>query len=358
LIVHDHRSTSIAAASTFALGLLLFSHTAARADDSALTAPAPATAVSSPAPDAAPENVDVTLSCDGRPIIVSTKSQTVGEFLESRGVHPADGDFVSAPLDSELTEGMKLSYRSLKTIVILDGERKHVVRSAAGTVAEVLSEAGLRLGKHDLVRPTLQTQPLPSDVVRIDRNSVWTVHNRSRIAATTRYRSSTDLAAGSSRTLDSGRPGIRETTMRVVRDEDGATVRTVLGTRIIRAPRARIVERGIAGYSSLASAAERGFTSAIHFAGAAIHMIATAYTASCYGCSGFTASGIHAGFGVIAVDPNIIPLGTKLFIPGYGRAVAGDTGGSIVGHRVDLGMNTVAAALRFGRRPITVYILR
>jgi len=358
LIVHDHRSTSIAAASALALGMLLFSHAAARADDGAIAATTPAAAVTSPAPEAAPENVDVTLYRDGRPIIVSTKSSTVGDFLESRGIRIAQGDFVSAPLDSELTDGMKLTYRSLKTVTILDGHRKHVVRSSGDSVADVLSDAGITLGKHDLVRPSLREHPLPSDVIHIEHNSVWTVHHRTTIAAATRYRSSDELAAGSSRTLDSGRSGIRETTMRVVRDQNGELVRTVLGSRIIRAPRARVVERGIAEYSSLATAAERGFTSALHFAGSAIHVIATAYTASCYGCSGFTASGVHAGFGVIAVDPNIIPLGTKLFIPGYGRAVAGDTGGAIVGHRVDLGMNTLAAALRFGRRPVTVYILR
>jgi 3D (Asp-Asp-Asp) domain-containing protein len=67
---------------------------------------------------------------------------------------------------------------------------------------------------------------------------------------------------------------------------------------------------------------------------------------------------MHAGFGIIAVDPHIIPLGTKLMIPGYGRAIAGDTGGAIIGHRVDLGMNTLADAIRFGRRPMTVYVLK
>ena len=119
-----------------------------------------------------------------------------------------------------------------------------------------------------------------------------------------------------------------------------------------------MIAKGIAEYSSLARVAERGFASAFRFAGSALHMIATAYTAGCYGCSGITATGVRAGYGVIAVDPRVIPLGTKLFIPGYGRAVAGDTGGSIVGHRVDLGMDTISDAMRFGRRSVTVYILR
>jgi 3D (Asp-Asp-Asp) domain-containing protein len=86
-------------------------------------------------------------------------------------------------------------------------------------------------------------------------------------------------------------------------------------------------------------------------------MVATAYTANCDGCSGVTASGQHAGHGIVAVDPRVIPLGSHLYIPGYGHAVAGDTGGAIRGNRVDLGFNSDADAMQFGRRPVTVYVL-
>ncbi len=86
-------------------------------------------------------------------------------------------------------------------------------------------------------------------------------------------------------------------------------------------------------------------------------MVATAYTADCYGCSGRTALGYRAGHGVVAVDPRIIPLGTRLYIPGYGMAVAGDTGGAIIGRRIDLGFNSIGDALQFGRRPVRVFRL-
>ena len=87
----------------------------------------------------------------------------------------------------------------------------------------------------------------------------------------------------------------------------------------------------------------------MRFAKAAISMVATAYTAGCYGCSGVTASGHRAGHGIVAVDPSVIPLGSRLYIPGYGPAVAGDTGGAIRGNRVDLGFNSNADAMQFGR---------
>ncbi len=72
---------------------------------------------------------------------------------------------------------------------------------------------------------------------------------------------------------------------------------------------------------------------------------------------GVTASGRTAKRGVVAVDPKVIPLGTKLYIPGYGYAVAGDTGGAIKGNKIDLFMDTTKECLNFGRRNVTVYVL-
>lgn len=88
---------------------------------------------------------------------------------------------------------------------------------------------------------------------------------------------------------------------------------------------------------------------------------ATAYTAYCAGCSGVTRTGIdlraNPGLKVIAVDPNVIPLGSKVHVEGYGYAVAGDTGGAIKGHKVDLFMADKGNALQWGRKNVKVTIL-
>ena len=95
--------------------------------------------------------------------------------------------------------------------------------------------------------------------------------------------------------------------------------------------------------------------------GKAITVKATAYTASCAGCSGTTATGInikdnpHAK--VIAVDPSVIPLGSKVYIKGYGEYTAADTGGAIKGNRIDVFIPSEQAALNFGRKQLTVTIL-
>lgn len=89
-------------------------------------------------------------------------------------------------------------------------------------------------------------------------------------------------------------------------------------------------------------------------------MEATAYTddyASQGPWVGQTATGMKPQVGVVAVDPRVIPLGTKLYIEGYGEAIAGDTGGAIKGNRIDLFFNTRGECMRFGRKKLRVRVI-
>lgn len=88
-------------------------------------------------------------------------------------------------------------------------------------------------------------------------------------------------------------------------------------------------------------------------------MIATAYYSAGGGLNGdgIAATGLRVKKGIVAVDPRVIPLGTKLYIPGYGEALAADTGGWIKGNRIDLAFDTLEECFRFGRRRIRVYLV-
>ncbi len=89
---------------------------------------------------------------------------------------------------------------------------------------------------------------------------------------------------------------------------------------------------------------------------------ASAYTASCRGCSGITRTGLNLkknpGLKVIAVDPRVIKLGTKVYVEGYGYAVAGDIGSAIKGKKIDVFIPTKSAALRWGRKNVKIKILK
>ena len=76
--------------------------------------------------------------------------------------------------------------------------------------------------------------------------------------------------------------------------------------------------------------------------------------ATAYSLHGGTASGLPTGPGVVAVDPTVIPLGTRMVIPGYGPGIAADTGSAIKGLRIDLWFPTLSQALSWGKRTVTI----
>ncbi|MBA2383376.1 MAG: hypothetical protein H0V68_01750, partial [Actinobacteria bacterium] len=77
-------------------------------------------------------------------------------------------------------------------------------------------------------------------------------------------------------------------------------------------------------------------------------------TSTAYVLRGRTASGLPTGPGIVAVDPSVIPLGTRMTVPGYGEAIAADTGGAVIGNTIDLWVATLEEAHRWGRRTITI----
>lgn len=160
------------------------------------------------------------------------------------------------------------------------------------------------------------------------------------------------LRSGTSRTVRNGVNGEKEVTYRVYSRTDGVELRReVVSTRILKKPVPEIREEG--RRTTLAS---RGYFSGRRI----VLMVATTYDP--YHCggsgSGRTFSGLLGGYGVVAVDPRFIPLGTRLYIEGYGYAVAADTGGAIKGSRIDLGIDSRhdAAHIR-NMKAVRVHIL-
>jgi 3D (Asp-Asp-Asp) domain-containing protein len=178
---------------------------------------------------------------------------------------------------------------------------------------------------------------------------------RESIPFTTLRKSSSELRSGTSKTVQNGKNGEKQVTYKVYSKGDEEVRREAVATKLLRKPVPEIVKVGTAAYKRFGS--RGGYFSG----GKIVNMIATGYTASPSenggNASGRTATGLRIGHGVVAVDPNFIPLGTRLYIEGYGYAVAADTGGAIKGNRIDLGHDTHRAANQVGRRSVRVRIL-
>ena len=132
------------------------------------------------------------------------------------------------------------------------------------------------------------------------------------------------------------------------------------GTVATQEPESQITDSSVAAVETAPVVTAPTVTEPPASQGKTVTVSATAYSRHEAGLSNFTATGIDLSINpmVIAVDPSVIPLGSIVSVPGYGIAIAGDTGGAIVGNKIDLHMEDLNAALAFGRQTLTITILQ
>ena len=254
-------------------------------------------------------------------------------------------------------------------LVIFVDHKSYESMTSQTTVGAALAEARVALGNNDIVLPG-RNEKLPADgIIHVQRVRSWTQRICAQIAPRTITIDSTKLLKNTTKIQDTGHAGLRQTVIRFTSIDGARASGRVIAVRVLTHAKPRIIARGTATLEihsialrrpdRLDELAETTMARTDLIAHAAMAMIATAYTAFCDSCSGTGrgATGLTVRHGIVAVDPRIIPLGSRLFIPGYGRAIAGDTGGAIVGHRIDLAFNSYNDAMQFGRRPVKVYVL-
>lgn len=242
--------------------------------------------------------------------------------------------------------------RAFPTYVFADGE-KSVVLLAKGTVADALKKAGITCGAEDLVDQPLD-QALESGMeIHVDRVCTETVEEIEEIEYDTKKIRTNDLYVGNNREIQKGKNGSKKLTYSVTYINGEEAERELISEEITEEPVERIVEIGTKIKSSFKTTASTPTTYKKRMA-----MECTAYAAG-----GSTATGRPAQWGVIAVDPRVIPLGTRVYVESadgkyiYGEAIAADVGSAIKGNIIDICVNSNAEAYRFGRRTVNVYIL-
>ncbi|MDQ7842158.1 MAG: ubiquitin-like domain-containing protein [Armatimonadota bacterium] len=277
----------------------------------------------------------------------TTFARTVKEALEEAGVHLQPGDEVSPAPTTALQEGLRIVVRHPVPVTLIADGKTRLVRSAAPTVAELLARRGITLGASDRVFPSRHAPLRPGLRVRVVRIRHEIESEQTVIPVSV---AETLAARQGVVRLVPGSTGLRERVWRVTRADGRITSRVLLGWRTVRHPLDRMLSMRVPRpVAARGSAVGREY----------IDLVATAYAPfCCRGVDDVTALGVQAGYGVVAVDPRVIPLGSRLYIEGYGYAIAADTGSAIKGLRIDLGFDTTREALRFGRRQVRVHIIQ
>lgn len=327
---------------------------------------------------------EVVLEVDGEKTDVVSYSKTVGEFLEQEDVDFKEGAFVNLPLETKIESNQNIIIINPKTYSFKHKDSMKAVKSIYETVEDVLKDEDLELGKLDYTKPALSEKVEEGDVIDIVRVKEKTVVEEEKIEFEKIEEKTNKLFKGESKLKQKGEEGVKEKHIKKIYENDKLVKKDLLkeevttdakdhivlvGTKNKPKPKAKPVSRSSVSRSRAVKPAKSNNSKASHsnasVSGKTITMNASAYDLS-YASTGkrpgdrgygITASGMKARHGVVAVDPRVIPLGTKLYIEGYGNAIAGDTGGAIKGNRIDLFYNSRSAALNFGRRQVKVTIL-
>ncbi len=256
--------------------------------------------------------------------------------------------WVGGPMGSKVASAQSNRPRGAAlTIRVGKGAPLHVVTDAR-TVGGALAELGIPLGADVLVSPALGQSVASGETVTISRASAQAVSLSTALAYPVVQVPDSTLALGMSAMIQTGSDGYANLQSRPGLFAGAVGAARVVGRSEIRQATPQVV---LVGTTPL----RRDTYSGQYLTRMTVK--ATAYWRNPRWSNGRTATGAYVHFGSIAVDPSVIPLGSRLFVQGYGLGVADDTGSAVKGLHVDLYFPTLAEAQAWGMRYVTVYVL-
>jgi len=290
---------------------------------------------------------DVTIVVDGAATQVKTLKSDVTSVLEEENIKLYPKDLITPGLASKLEEGQVISItRAFNVTLAVDGKETSVL-TLPKTVQEILDQSNIILGEKDIVEPALSALvDKNTNLISINRITEELITKKESIAFRVEQKEDTTLERGIRRIIQQGKDGIKENTIKITYKDGTEINREIVGAEILKEPKNQVISQGVLQYAS------RGGTR-FEFS-KAIEATATAYTHT----GNRTSTGTNPKVGTIAVDPSVIPMGSKLYVEGYGFGRAEDIGSAIKGNRIDIFLETEQECRRWGRRPVKVYILK
>ena len=303
----------------------------------------------------------------GAVTVYTTYASDPVKVLQEAGVVLDADDFYTTVSDGSVSE---ITVQRAQKILICYGSEEIEVGSYGETVSQLLQRVGITADDSMTVSVPLTAKTYNGMVVRVDRIYENTERYTVELPFETVYCEDPSLAKGVEKILSPGKAGQMVCTANVTYVGSQESSRTVYQQTVIAEPVKQVVAVGTGeqvgkpstkpligdGVIVLPTGEVLTYTHTGQF-------VATAYTKTDEGCDEYTANGAHVKWGVVAVDPKVIPYGTRMFIVTndgayiYGLSTAEDCGSSIKQNRVDLYMDTYWECINFGVRDCTIYFL-
>jgi uncharacterized protein YabE (DUF348 family) len=282
--------------------------------------------------------IPIFLDDGGVPITIYTTRATVGEALLERGITLFLGDRVTPSLGSRASAGMRVFVERANPVDILVDGQLVKTRSRRETVADVLADEAIVLTGRDYTRPALSARVSQDMAIQVVR--VWEAveTEQEQIPFETTWEPDPALELDQQKLVQEGESGLNRRRFRVTYENGAEVARELEDAWLDKEPSAKIVAYGTHIVVRELDTPEGKLEYWRKF-----RALVTSYTAATCGKTrddpyyGITSMGLQAGRGIVAVDPRVINMGSTIYVPGYGEGFVGDTGGQIIGRRVDLG---------------------
>ncbi|MCM0649474.1 3D domain-containing protein [Clostridium swellfunianum] len=309
----------------------------------------------------------IVVAIDGKETKIVTFRKTFKNVLEANDIVLGPKDKTMPSIDTVVKKIDRLDIkRAIPVEVAVDGQNIEVL-TTEDTVDKMLEEEGIEVRNSDRVLPS-RTVPVENGLkVSITRIDERVIKVSESIDFATVVQKDEEALNTVTKVLQNGQQGEKVITTKVLYEDGKEVAREVVNEAVEKEPIKKIVSVG----TLAAIKVSRGGSINDVVYRKALRMQATAYTAD-YASTGkrpgdkgfgITATGTTAkrnpnGYSTIAVDPRVIPLGTKLYVEGYGYAIAEDTGGAIKGNIIDIFLNSNSECIKWGRRYVNVYVLK
>ncbi len=302
--------------------------------------------------------LSVTIQYDDLQQQVSTMATTVGELLIEQGIKPDAEATVSPDLSTNLSDGLQISINSPLKITIAIAENQYQLDFQGQTVSEAINQAGLVISAADLVSLPLDTVLSGGETISISRIHHQTITELVPVEPLEERFEDPSLAVGETKVIEEGEPGEEENIIQITYQDGLEISREIIATNAITSPGVTMIAYGsetVLTADGAAGTAQAVSSDGVSFSySRALTMESTAYTWT----GNTTATGTWPTRGQIAVDPNVIPLGSKVYVEGYGFATATDTGGAIKGNIIDVYFDSYDECINWGRKHgLTVYVI-
>ncbi len=290
-----------------------------------------------------------------------THKEYAHEFLEEKGISIDDNEILDFSLDDKLEHGGTLEIKQAKPITIKVDNTVRRVLTSKNTVGDALIENGIEIGSHDWAEPGFETRIVDNIVINLRRISVSEETVTEAFSGPVEIRTDDSMFEDESIVNVHGTEGVKDVVYEVLSENGVEVYREPVRETIIKEATPSVVTVGTKVRPSIIRDGKKYTYTKM------LTVKATAYDTSPEENGGYTTTctGMPLGYGIVAVDPRVIPLGTMLYIEStddgeswsYGYCIAADVGGAIKGNRVDLCYYTQTECRRFGRRTANVYVL-